>query len=93
MVTKENVLKIAKLSKLDIHSDELEKFTHQMNNILDFIKKLDQLDTSQIEPTSHAVSMETPFREDKVIENKIREKVFAISPDHEGNLFKVPKVI
>ncbi len=93
MVTKENVIKIAKLSKLEIHSDELEKFTHQMNHILDFIKKLDQLDTSKIEPTSHAVSMETALREDRVIENNIRDKVFKISPDHEGNLFKVPKVL
>lgn len=93
MVTKENVIKIAKLSKLEIHSDELEKFTHQMNNILDFIKKLEQLDTTQIEPTSHAVSIETALREDRVIENQMRHKVFENSPDHEGNLFKVPKVL
>ena len=93
MVTREDVLKIAKLARLEIRENELEKFTGQMNNILDFITKLNKLDTKNIEPTSHAISMETPFREDQVIQNKIREKVFEVSPDHEGNLFRVPKVI
>lgn len=93
MVTRQDVQKIANLARLEIHENELEKFTGQMNNILDFIAKLNELDTKNIEPTSHAVSIETPFREDKVVENKIREKVFEVAPDHEGNLFRVPKVI
>jgi aspartyl-tRNA(Asn)/glutamyl-tRNA(Gln) amidotransferase subunit C len=93
MVTKDDVLKIAKLARLQIHESELEKFTGQMNQILEFVNRLNQLDTTGIVPTSHAIEITNAFREDEVVENNLREKVFESAPEHEANFFRVPKVI
>ncbi len=93
MVTKEEVLKIAKLSRLEIQGPELEKFTGQMNQILEFIANLNQLDTSGIEPTSHAHAIATAFREDIAVESKVHELALESAPEAEDHFFKVPKVI
>ncbi len=93
MVTKEQVLKIANLSRLKIAENELDKFTGQMNGILQFIERLDQLDTKAIEPTSHAVKMTNAFRKDERIQNRVQEDVLARAPESEANFFRVPKVI
>lgn len=93
MVNTKDVLKIASLSRLQISESDLAKFTHQMNNILDFIAKLNELDTAQVEPTSHAVTVSSPLREDEVRSCRVQDAVFEIAPDSESNLFRVPKVI
>lgn len=93
MVTQEEVKKIARLSRLEIQEHELEKFTGQMNQILDFIASLNKLDTSHIEATSHANVMGTAFREDKLVESQISELVLETAPEAENHFFKVPKVI
>lgn len=93
MVTSTDVKKIAKLSRLEIQESELEKFTGQMNQTLDFIASLNKLDTSNIEPTSHANRMGTVFREDECIESQISELVLESAPEAEEHFFKVPKVI
>lgn len=93
MVTQEEVKKIAKLSRLEIQEHELEKFTGQMNQILDFIASLNKLDTSNIEATSHANVMGTAFREDHLVESQISELALETAPEAENHFFKVPKVI
>ncbi len=93
MVTKEDVKKIARLSRLEIQERELEKFTGQMNQILDFIASLNKLDTSKIEPTSHANLSGTAFREDGVVDSKISELALESAPESEDHFYKVPKVI
>jgi aspartyl-tRNA(Asn)/glutamyl-tRNA(Gln) amidotransferase subunit C len=93
MVTKENVQKIATLARLRIPEAELEKFTTQMNQILGFIDRLNQLDTKDIVPTSHATLVTNAFREDKAAKCDIREKALEAAPDREGFFFRVPKVI
>ncbi len=93
MVSKEEIKKIARLSRLEIQEQELGKFTEQMNQILEFIASLNKLDTSKIEPTSHANASGTAFREDEVVVSKIAEQVLETAPDSEDNFFKVPKVI
>ncbi|MFO1520267.1 MAG: Asp-tRNA(Asn)/Glu-tRNA(Gln) amidotransferase subunit GatC [bacterium] len=93
MVTKENVLKIAELSRLKIADSELEKFTEQMNGILKFIERLKQLDTSNITPTSHATLVTNAFRQDEAVKSGVREKALETAPDKEGHFFRVPKVI
>ena len=93
MVTKENVKKIATLARLKIPEEELDKFTSQMNQILSFIEKLNELETAQIVPTSHATLVTNAFRKDEVVKNDIREKALESAPDREGFFFRVPKVI
>ncbi len=93
MIDSKDILKIASLSRLEVRSEDLEKMTGQMNQILGFIDKLGQLDTSNITPTSHAVQTGNAFREDVVVESQVRDKLFEVAPAHEGNFFRVPKVI
>lgn len=93
MVTKDDVKKIARLSRLEIQEPELEKFTGQMNQILDFIASLNKLDTSKIEPTSHATVLGTAFRKDETKISDVPELVLESAPEAEDHFFKVPKVI
>ncbi len=93
MINQSTVEKIAKLARLKLSQADLEKYTDQLNSILGFVEKLNQLDTSSIEATTHAVEVPTPFREDKVVQKDLIEKVLEISPDHEERFFRVPKVL
>ena len=94
MITKETVQDIAHLARLEFSHEELETFTSQLNSILGFMEKLEELDTSQIEATSHAVETSSPMREDEVRSSDVIKLVLEKdAPDHEDNFFRVPKVI
>ena len=65
-ITREQVRHIALLARLELSDAEEEAFTEQLDHILSHFETLQQLDTSEVEPTAHIVNMETPFREDAV---------------------------
>lgn len=92
-VKKEDVINIAKLSKLRLSENEIEEFTEDMNQILDYVKKLEKIDTSKIEPLSHPLEGVNVFREDKLQESIDREAALKNAPDKTEEFFKVPKVI
>jgi aspartyl-tRNA(Asn)/glutamyl-tRNA(Gln) amidotransferase subunit C len=92
-LSKEEVLKIANLARLDLSAAEVEKYGDQLSAILDYVEMLNKLDVSGIEPTAHAVMVPTPFRADLPVPDATREKSLANAPDREGTFFKVPKVI
>lgn len=56
MISKDEILKIAKLAKLQLNENEVEKFFSQIKSILSYVKKLDEVDTSNVIPTSHPIS-------------------------------------
>jgi aspartyl-tRNA(Asn)/glutamyl-tRNA(Gln) amidotransferase subunit C len=93
MIARDTVEKIAKLARLKLSETELEKYTDQLNQILGHVEKLNELDTTSIQATSHAVEIPDPLREDKVVVSHVIEEVLKISPDHEDNFFRVPKVL
>lgn len=92
-VTKKDVEYIAELAKLKFKDDELESFTSQLNQILEYIEKLDELDTENVEPLSHPIEKVNNFREDKVKSSVNREDALENAPDKNEEFFKVPKVI
>ncbi|MDO8643908.1 MAG: Asp-tRNA(Asn)/Glu-tRNA(Gln) amidotransferase subunit GatC [bacterium] len=92
-LSQKEVQKIAELARLELSSKDEEKFSDQLSGILTHIEKLGELKTEGIEPTSHAMLVPTPFRDDTVIVSPIHEKVLAQSPDREETLFRVPKVL
>lgn len=92
-LTKEQVLKIADLARLDLSEAEVEKYGSQLSSILKYVETLNQLDVSSIEPTAHAVSVATPFREDVAVQDDTLEKSLRNAPDQEVPFFKVPKVL
>lgn len=92
-VSKEDVEKIAKLAKLKFSDEELENFTPQMNEILNYMDKLNELDTENVEPLSHPVEQINVFREDKLKQSISTEDALKNSPVKDEQYFKVPKVI
>jgi len=84
---------VAKLARLEVTEAEKEKFTAQLNDILLYIDKLNELDTTGVTPMSHAIAVTNAFREDRVAESLGTEKALANAPDARGEFFRVPKVI
>ncbi len=92
-VTKDEVEKIAKLAKLKFSDKELEDFTPQINEILGYMEKLNELDTEKVEPLSHPVEQKNVFREDKLKSSITTEEALKNAPSKDEHHFKVPKVI
>ena len=92
-ISKEKVGSVAHLARLDFDENETRQLTGQLNTILDYIGKLEELDTKAVEPTSHAVSVVNAFREDERKSDFTVREALANAPDEEDGSFKVPKVI
>jgi len=92
-ITKKDVEYIANLARLKYKDEELENFTHQLNEILNYIEKLNELDTENVEPLSHPVENINVFREDVIKPSIEREQALKNAPDKTEEFFKVPKVI
>jgi aspartyl-tRNA(Asn)/glutamyl-tRNA(Gln) amidotransferase subunit C len=92
-VSIKDVEHIAKLAKLKFNETELIKMAKELNSILDYINKLNEIDTSNVEPLSHVIDLKNVFREDKVKESYPVEEVLKNAPSKTNEFFKVPKVI
>ena len=84
---------VAKLARLEVTNAEKEMFTAQLNDILLYIDKLNELDTTGVVPMTHAIAVQNAFREDRVIESLGTKKSLDNAPDARGEFFRVPKVI
>lgn len=93
IVTKKDVEYVAQLSKLSFSDEEMDKFTVQLNGILEYVNQLNEINTDGVAITAHAVPMHNVLREDVVEESMDIEKVLMNAPDKDQNCFKVPKVI
>jgi aspartyl-tRNA(Asn)/glutamyl-tRNA(Gln) amidotransferase subunit C len=92
-VTKKDVEKIAELARLKFSEEELENFTPQMNEILSYMDKLNELDTENVKPLSHPVEQTNVFREDELKPSISTEEALKNAPSKDEHHFKVPKVI
>jgi aspartyl-tRNA(Asn)/glutamyl-tRNA(Gln) amidotransferase subunit C len=84
---------VARLARLEVTDKETEKFTAQLNDILGYIDKLNEIDTTGVEPMTHAIAVTNAFREDKIVDSIGTEKSLSNAPDGRGEFFRVPKVI
>ena len=92
-ITKEEVLHVANLARLNLSEQEQEKMTEQLDTILSYVDKLKELDTSDVLPTTHAHKKVNAFREDVVQDSLPVDEALANSPEKNGEMFKVPKII
>ena len=92
-ITKEEVLYVADLARLNLDPAAIEKFAGQIGDILDYVDKLNEVDTEGVKPTSHAITLTNAFREDEQREHLNREKALANAPQKEDGNFVVPKVV
>jgi len=84
---------VARLARLELSSEERQRFTEQLASILDYCATLNQLDTEHVEPTAHVLAMTNVFRDDTPGASLAREAVLAAAPEHEDGFFKVPPII
>ena len=97
-ITREDVLYVAELAHLELSAAEVETYRQQLDSILTYIDKLNQLDTSAVEPMAQ-VLVGTPgpedasWREDRVRPSAIADEALAAAPDAANHYFRVPKVI
>ena len=92
-VTKKDVEYIANLARLKFNDEELENFTHELNEILNYMDKLNELDTDNIEPLAHPIENNNVFREDITMPSIDREAALKNAPERTDEFFVVPKVI
>ena len=92
-ITKEEVLYVAHLARLDLDEESIEKFAGQIDEILGYIEKLNRVETKGIKPTSHAISLTNAFRDDEEKEHIDPELALANAPEKEDGQFVVPKVV
>lgn len=91
-ISKEQVEHIATLARLRLSAEERDQFTIQLNQILQYAEKLNELDTQDIEPTSHVYPMSNVMRKDEVKPSLLREKALSNAPDQQDGMFQVPAV-
>jgi aspartyl-tRNA(Asn)/glutamyl-tRNA(Gln) amidotransferase subunit C len=92
-ISKKEVEHVAHLARLNLTGEELEKMTGQLDNILSYVDKLAELDTSQVVPTTHVFSVSNAFREDVEKESLSRSEALKNGPQQDGVMFQVPKII
>ena len=92
-ITIEEVKHVAHLARLEFDEKELESFTGQLDSILEFVAKLEDLDTAGIEPTTHAIEIHNCFRDDEVKESLGVDEVMKNAPQGEEGSFIVPRII
>lgn len=88
-----DIEKVARLARLKLTEEEKATFGNQLEQILNYMEQLNGLDTTGVEPTSHAIPISNVFKEDEVKPSLPRKEVLLIAPDEEDGHFKVPKII
>ena len=89
-ITREEVLHVAKLARLELTDDEVERLTDQLGAILEAVSKVSELDLTDVPPTSHPLELVNALAPDELRESLSLDEVFANAPAREGDLFKVP---
>ncbi len=91
IITDETIDYVGILAKLELSREEKEAAKNDMSRMLDYIDKLNQLDTTQVEPMSHVFSMNNVFREDVVTNGDERERLLSNAPQEKDGMFVVPR--
>jgi aspartyl-tRNA(Asn)/glutamyl-tRNA(Gln) amidotransferase subunit C len=92
-ISRSEVEKVANLSRLYFNEHEIDNFTNKFNDILLFIEQLNELDTSDVQPTFHAIDLTNVFREDVAIQSDAIQDVVKVAPEVQNQAFVVPKII
>ena len=93
MIKREDVEHAAALAQLKLDEEEKDKYTEQIGEILNYVDKLNELDTEGVVPTAYTVPMKNVLREDKVEKSLAREKSLSNAPDQKDGQFRAPKIM
>ena len=89
-ISRDEVLHVARLARLDLTEEEIERFGRQLDAILDAVGKVAELDLTDVEPTADPLELVNVWGEDEPRPSLPLDEVFANAPDRDGNFFRVP---
>ncbi|VAX38438.1 Aspartyl-tRNA(Asn) amidotransferase subunit C @ Glutamyl-tRNA(Gln) amidotransferase subunit C [hydrothermal vent metagenome] len=92
-LTRNQVAHVATLSRLSLTDTELDTFTHQLQDILEYIEMLEEVDTENTEPMVHAIEQQNVFREDELADSLPRDEALKNAPATDGSYFLVPPIL
>lgn len=92
-ISNEEVLHIAKLSKLEISEDKLASYTNDMSQIIEFANKLSEVNVEGVKPTAHILNIYNVFKKDEISPSFSREDILKNAPEAQGGCISVPKVV
>ncbi|OZI10990.1 Asp-tRNA(Asn)/Glu-tRNA(Gln) amidotransferase GatCAB subunit C [Bacillaceae bacterium SAS-127] len=92
-ITEEQVRHVANLARLAVTDEEVEKFTSHLDAIISFAEQLNELDTTDVLPTSHVLDMKNIMRKDEAKPGLPQEEVLKNAPDHQNGQIRVPSII
>lgn len=92
-ISADQVKHVAHLARLAITEEEADRFTQQLDKIITYAEQLNELDTENVEPTSHVLDIKNVLREDKAKPGLPNEEVLKNAPDHQDGQIKVPPII
>jgi aspartyl-tRNA(Asn)/glutamyl-tRNA(Gln) amidotransferase subunit C len=90
MIDRDQVLHVARLARLRLTDDEVERMTGELSKILEHVERMDELDLDGVEPTSHVVALQNVLRDDVPRESLPRERALESAPDAVAEGFRVP---
>lgn len=93
MIDIDQVRKVANLARLELSDSEQAQFTSQLNGILEYVQQLDELDTTNVPPTTRAIEVSNITRPDQLEIFADRELILESAPDREEDFFRVPKIL
>ena len=92
-IDREDVIRVAALARLSVSAEEADRLARDLDRMLEYVETLKAVDTTDVEPTSHVVPIETPMREDRAVPAIDPELALANAPERQGFAFVVPKVL
>jgi aspartyl-tRNA(Asn)/glutamyl-tRNA(Gln) amidotransferase subunit C len=92
-VTRDDVRHVAELARLSFSDEEEQRMADELSQILDYVEKLDELDTAGVSPMSHVLDITNVFRPDEVKARIDRADALELAPDADGGHVRVPKVV
>lgn len=93
MISDQDAKHIAHLARIHLKDEEAKNLSKNLEDILTYVHKLNDLDVSNIEPTSHVLPLHNVYREDQTKESLGQDKSLSVAVDKQNGSFKVPKVI
>lgn len=93
VITTKDVEYVLGLSRLELATEEKEKFTSQLDSILKYMEQLERISTEEVNPTSHVMPMKNVYREDEVKQFEGLDKIMANAPKSEEGFYSVPRIL
>jgi aspartyl-tRNA(Asn)/glutamyl-tRNA(Gln) amidotransferase subunit C len=90
MIDREQVLHVARLARLELTEEEVERMASEPSGVLDHVDRISELDLTDVEPTTHVVALENVLRADEPVPSLPREKALEQAPDPAEGAFRVP---